>query len=167
MKTSTLDEIGRLSSFYCKTTCTCTYLTNESQTKSCEKQCFSQIIERKKNTCCMQTVHRVNALQGTSFYINLWSDLNIDISSGARTTIMRVQPITHADGNFTCCLHSAVDVPYSRKFSYCANIRIFRMKPRDTKIKTVNINILTVEILMSNFARAIEHVEVASKRWRL
>ena len=55
-------------------------------------------------------------------------------------------------------------VPYSGKFSYGANFRIFRMKPRDTKIKTAKI--LTVEILMSNFERAIEHVEAASKRWR-
>ena len=55
-------------------------------------------------------------------------------------------------------------VPYSGKFSYGANFRIFRMKPRDTKIKTAKI--LTVEILTSNFERAIEHVEAASKRWR-
>ena len=54
-------------------------------------------------------------------------------------------------------------VPYSGKFSYGANFRIFRMKPRDTKIKTTKI--LTVEILTSNFERAIEHVEAASKRW--
>ena len=37
------------------------------------------------------------------------------------------------------------------------------MKPRDTKIKTAKI--LTIEILTSNFERAIEHVEAASKRW--
>ena len=54
-------------------------------------------------------------------------------------------------------------VPYSGKFSYGANFCIFRMKPRDTKIKTTKI--LTVEILTSNFERAIEHVEAASKRW--
>ena len=54
-------------------------------------------------------------------------------------------------------------IPYSGKFSYGANFRIFRMKPRDTKIKTTKI--LTVEILTSNFERAIEHVEAASKRW--
>ena len=57
------------------------------------------------------------------------------------------------------------NIPYSGKFSYGANFRIFRMKPRDTKIKTTKI--LTVEILTSNFERAIEHVhvEAASKRW--
>ena len=54
-------------------------------------------------------------------------------------------------------------IPYSGKFSYGANFRIFRMKPRDTKIKTTKI--LIVEILMSNFERAIEHVEAASKQW--
>ena len=57
-----------------------------------------------------------------------------------------------------------VQVPYSGKFSYGANFLIFRMKPRDTKIKTAKI--LTIEILASNFERAIEHVEAASKRWR-
>ena len=55
-------------------------------------------------------------------------------------------------------------IPYSGKFSYGANFRIFRMKPQDTKIKTAKI--LTVEILTSNFEQAIEHVEAASKRWR-
>ena len=54
-------------------------------------------------------------------------------------------------------------IPYSGIFSYGANFRIFRMKPRDTKIKTVRI--LTIEVLTSNFDRAIEHVEVVSKRW--
>ena len=53
---------------------------------------------------------------------------------------------------------------YSGKFLYGANFRIFCMKPRDTKIKTAKI--LTVEILTANFERAIELMEVASKRWR-
>ena len=48
-------------------------------------------------------------------------------------------------------LNSDYDIPYSGKFSYGANFRIFRMKPRDTKIKTAKI--LTVEILTSNFER--------------
>ena len=56
-----------------------------------------------------------------------------------------------------------IGLPYSGKFSYGANFCIFRMKPRDTKIKTAKM--LTVEILTSNFERAIEHVEAASKRW--
>ena len=54
-------------------------------------------------------------------------------------------------------------IPYSGKFSYGANFRIFRMKPRDMKIKTAKI--LTVKMLTSNFDRAIEHVEAVSKRW--
>ena len=52
------------------------------------------------------------------------------------------------------CLHDGI--PYSGNFSYGANFRIFRMKPRDTKIKTTKI--LTIEILTSNFEWAIEHV---------
>ena len=54
-------------------------------------------------------------------------------------------------------------IPYSGKFSYGANFRIFRMKPGDTKIKSAKI--LRVEIFKSE--QAIEHVEAASKRWRL
>ena len=45
-----------------------------------------------------------------------------------------------------------IGLPYSGKFSYGANFRIFRMKPRDTKIKT---KILSVEISTSNFERHV------------
>ena len=41
-----------------------------------------------------------------------------------------------------------------------ANFRIFRMKPRDTKIITAKI--LTIEIVTSNFERVIKYVEAAS-----
>ena len=52
-----------------------------------------------------------------------------------------------------------VQLPHSGKFSYGANFRIFRMKPRDTKIKTAKI--LTVKILTSNFERVIGSGEQA------
>ena len=40
--------------------------------------------------------------------------------------------------------HSTDGIPYSGKFSYGANFRIFRMKPRETKIKTAKI--LTIDV---------------------
>ena len=44
---------------------------------------------------------------------------------------------------YVTCIYIEV-IPYSGKFSYGANFRIFRMKPRDTKIKTAKI--LTIDV---------------------
>ena len=85
---------------------------------------------------------------------------------GTLTFTLKCDKLPYGDecSNDVTLLPAESQIPYSGKFSYGANFRIFRMNPRHTKIKTAKI--LTVEILTSNFERAIEHEEAASKRWR-